>query len=804
MAEVKVIVRVTRVFKGKLGTSDAIITGIRYKKEQGDFAHKLTRLKIDSWKSTFRLPKQGEFVEAYGKWVPFENTWQLLVEKCFPIPIPMEIAEIELLKSPSKIPKVYLYYFTKHPAFEGLGLGPKRLQSAIEHVGSFTLFMADLENRNTKSLMDAFNGNYVRTTGIIDGYHELQAEIDTARFLADSGLDNNEIKKIISLLGTKCRQTIQSNPYCLLAFGSRLAKKAWKLAENLKVKFGISDNDPRRLLGSVDKIVYDALSEGHTAILIKKVAEDLVALLKCPKVATEAIELALRNRTVCVIGDCLQGVGPAELEIYIEKSFTNLLNLTSQKQGELFSALEIESVAQATEKYATKFEKANGYPLVSNQIEAIKMAFTRGLAVLQGEGGTGKTTALAGIKAVGTEIDRPVYFVALAGVAQRKIYRDLHKQGLINNISLKDSELEIEEPTCFTIHSFINAIYKTKKAKEDSPFNLKLKQKPIIVMDESSMPDLGLFSQLLAALEGIEYHLFMAGDIGQLAPVGFGVVWHKLHDSKIVPYIELNQIHRQANENPIKQAAQAIRKGEVPEMPMLEEGGDAFGVYLSECANSNLIDMSYHCAINLGMNESQIIAPTKLLVDKINKFIQGKMLTQEVIADDSSCFLNRFYRGDRVICTENNYEMGLQNGDIGEFLGIEYEGDHEFAHFEFHNKSYQLTEQDIFASRIKLGWCITIHKTQGSEFKNTIIVMPESFNKRKKSNFVERSMIYTALTRSSKLSMFIGSKNALAEAITSEERWKTLRTLFDLDRYYELDALNAKENLHLSVTAHNV
>ena len=473
------------------------------------------------------------------------------------------------------------------------------------------------------------------------------------------GVDNNEIKKIISLLGTKCRQTIESNPYCLLAFGNRLVKKAWILAESLKEKLKISDDDPRRLLGSVDKMVYDALSEGHTAILIEKAKESLSNLLKSSQVASDAIELALKKRTACVVGDFIQGVGPAELEIYIEQSFSKLLNLNSSGQGQLFDALEMEDVSQATDNYAAKFKQANGFALVAKQIDAIKIAFTKGLVVLQGEGGTGKTTALAGIKAVGIEIDRPVYFVALAGVAQRKIYRDLHKQGLINNISIKESALEIEEPTCFTIHAFINAIYRTKKAKEDSPFNLKLTQKPIIVMDESSMPDLGLFNQLLAALENTEYHLFMAGDIGQLAPVGFGVVWHKLHESKIVPYIELNQVHRQGKENPIKLAAQTIRKGELPILPAFEKGIDTCGVFISECVNPELIEESFDCAVKLGINESQIIAPTKQLVDKINKFVQGRMLTQEVMADDSACFLNRFYRGDRVICTENNYDMGL-------------------------------------------------------------------------------------------------------------------------------------------------
>ena len=786
MAEVKLLVRVTSVFKGKLGAGDAIVTGIRYKKEKADFTQKLARLKINSWQSTFRLPKQGEFIEAQGKWVPYENTWQLLVENCNPVHIPREIVELELIKSPLKIPSVYLYYFTKHPAFDGLGLGPKRLQKAIVHVGSFKVFMADLENKNTTSLMEAFNGNYARARGVIDGYHELYTEIDTARFLADTGLTHSEIKKIISLLGTKCRQTIESNPYCLLAFGKRLVSKAWVIAENLKDKLDISADDTRRLLGAVDKIVYDALSEGHTAILIENALNHLKDLLKAPELASEAIKLSLKNRTACMLGRYLQGVGPAELEVYIENSFLRLINRDHSQQIELLDPLETENVLLATARFAESFRDKNGYGLVEKQIEAIQLAFLKGLVVLQGEGGTGKTTALTGIKAVGDEIGRPVYFVALAGVAQRKIYRDLQQQGLVNKLQSKDSAFEVEEPTCFTINSFINAIYKTKKAKEDSPFNLQLNKKPIIVMDESSMPDLGLFNQLLSALEHVEFNLFMAGDIGQLAPVGFGVVWHKLHESKIVPYIELNQVHRQANENPIKLAAQAIRKGEVPQIPILEKNTEALGVYFSECENSEILHTSFDHAQKLGIHDSQIIAPTKQLVDKINKFVQGKMLTSATIEDKSACFLKRFYRGDRVICTENNHEMGLQNGDIGEFLGIEYEDSYEYAHFVFHGCSYKMTEQDVFTCRIKLGWCITIHKTQGSEFKNTFIVLPEQKAGGYRSDFVERSMIYTALTRSSKASVFVGHYNTLVNAITAKERWKTLDTLFDIDRFNDI------------------
>lgn len=782
-------VRVTKVFKGKLGTGDAIVTGVRYKKEKGDFTQKLVRLKINSWKSTFRLPKESEFMEVHGKWVEYKNTWQLLVTRCTPISIPYEIVELELLKQPLAVPPVYLYYFTKHPAFDGLSLGTKRLHRAIENIGSFKVFMADLENKNTKSLMEAFNGNYSRAKGVIDGYHELQVEMDTARFLIDTGLNNYEVNKIISLLGSKCRQTIQSNPYCLLAFGNRIIKNAWSLAENLKERLGIIDSDHRRLLGAVDKIVYDALSNGHTAILVEDAEHTLSLLFKDPLMGEKAIDLALKNRTVCIMGSYLQGIGPAELEIYAEKSFFNLLNRSSLSKDSFITKLEVENINQATNEYVENFKEIHRFKLVAKQVDAIKAAFTKGLAVLQGEGGTGKTTALTGIKAVGNELERPVYFIALAGVAQRKIYRDLHKQGLINQLSTKSTHFQIEEPTCFTIHSFINEIHKTKKRQESSSLNLKLNKRPIIVMDESSMTDLGLFNQLLSALEGIEYHLFMAGDIGQLAPVGFGVVWHKIHNSKFVSYIELDQVYRQANENPIKRISQDIRKGLIPELPEFKRNHDSMGVFITECENLDLVKNSFDSAFCLGIRESQIIAPTKQLVNKINKFVQRKMLNTKDFEDESSCFLNQFYRGDRVICTENNHEMGLQNGDMGEFLGIEYEDNYGYAHFDFHGNSYKMSEQDVSACKIKLGWCITIHKTQGSEFKNTIIALPKPSNTKNKTNFVERSMIYTALTRSSKASIVVGSKNALNIAINTKESWKRLNTLFDLDRYCELNGV---------------
>ena len=794
-----VTVQVTNIFKGKFGIGDAIVTGRLYKKERGDYVKKLIRLKINVSSSTARLPQPGEFVQAKGHWVAYKKSTQLLVEESSSISIPVDILDLELIKSPLKVPSVYKYIFKNHPNFSGIGLGVKRLQNAVDSYGSFRVFMVDLENRNTKGITEAFNGNYIRAKAFINGYHSIQSEIDTEKFLNESGLDIRESKKIVSLLGTKCHMIIRSNPYCLLAFGTRLIKKGWIIAEKLKVLLKIDDSDPRRLLGAVDKIVYDALSLGHTSIPIDDALNSLFILLNTKVHALAAIQNALKSKTACIVGEFIQGTGPAELEINIEKSFSSLLCNTNVNQQDLFGSFQSESIAIEADKYADFFHKKNGYELVDKQIKAIKMAFTGRITVLQGESGTGKTTALSGIKAVANKVGKPVYFITLAGIAQRKIYRNLKTESLVQFITNENkgdikSSLNIEEPTCFTIHAFINAIYNSRKSNLNSHLKLRMSEAPIIVMDEASMPDLGIFNRLLDALSGSKYHLFMAGDIGQLAPIGFGVVWHKLHESKYVPYIELDQVHRQSNENPLKKVAQAIRIGKMPRLPLFDKKDIKCGAYFSESKSNDLIITAFENAVALGINETQIIAPTKNTAKLINKYVQNKRISKKIIQDPSSNYMNRFYLGDRVICTKNNHELGLQNGDIGEFVGVVLEDNTEYAHFSFQNRDYKLLEQDVFECRIQLGWCITIHKTQGSEFNNTIIALPtlvkrESLNGNSLS-FIERSMIYTALTRSSKVTVFTGCIDCLKSAVESEARWKKLNTLFNLDRYIDLNQID--------------
>lgn len=779
-------VRVTNVFAGHFG-GDAIITGMRYVQMQSGYKTKLVRLKINAGKCSFRLPKKGEFIEAKGSWIPYKNTYQLLVESCSPIAIPRQIINDELIKSPLKLPSVLEYYFTNHPNFKGIGVGVSRLQKAITTYGSVKVFMADLANKNIAGLTDAFNGNSERAIKFTDAYHLLEAEIDTAQYLNQSGLETSDVKTVISLLGTGCKIILQKNPYCLLAFGGRLARKGWELAEHIRQDNRISLSDERRLIGAIDKIVYDRLSEGHTAISKDNAMADLSPLLNDPVLASDAIKIALKQKTLCSMGDFVQGVGPAQLEIYLERTFVALIRKGQQ------SLFEFE-VDEAIDEYSEVFKSRYGYSLVAKQLAAIKMAFSKACAVMQGEGGTGKTTALAGIKYVGNKINRPVYFIALAGIAQRKIYQILSNEQLLNQIKVGEDEdgqaRYVEEPTCFTIHSFINAIRATRIREKERPLDIKISGNPIIVMDETSMPDVGLFCRLLEELGSFEFSLFMGGDVAQLAPVGFGIVWHKLNESKYVPKIELEQVHRQSLENPLKPAASKIRNGELPLIPKFDFKlpANSQGAFIRACPNSDLIEEAFDLAKHLGMDNSQVIAPTKTWVNKTNTYFQKHDL--DPLKQDERHYQQRFWAGDRVICTMNNHELGLQNGDLGTFLDVIDDEGTSYARFSFHNDTmYQLQEEDIYKCRIKLGWCITVHKTQGAEFKNTIVILPK-LNVRQVHllDFIERSLIYTALTRSKNTTVFVGCRETLEFAIKSLPRWQTLQTLFDVDKYFELDA----------------
>ena len=121
-----------------------------------------------------------------------------------------------------------------------------------------------------------------------------------------------------------------------------------------------------------------------------------------------------------------------------------------------------------------------------------------------------------------------------------------------------------------------------------------------------------------------------------------------------------------------------------------------------------------------------------------------------------------FREGDRVIHRRNNYDLNVFNGDIGKIVTIDNEALTAIVSFYPDNREVNYKKEDIM--ELDLAYAITIHKSQGSEFKAIIIpVLTQHFK------MLYRNLIYTGLTRARDLAVFVGTRKALSMAIRQQD-----------------------------------
>ncbi|WP_286019021.1 ATP-dependent DNA helicase [Candidatus Venteria ishoeyi] len=134
-----------------------------------------------------------------------------------------------------------------------------------------------------------------------------------------------------------------------------------------------------------------------------------------------------------------------------------------------------------------------------------------------------------------------------------------------------------------------------------------------------------------------------------------------------------------------------------------------------------------------------------------------------------------FREGDRVIHRRNNYDLNVFNGDIGKITQIDNEDLTAIVSFYPDNREVYYKKEDIM--ELDLAYAITIHKSQGSEFKAVIIpVLTQHFN------MLYRNLIYTGLTRAKQLAVFVGTRKALSMAIRQQDTSQRQTALEELIR----------------------
>jgi exodeoxyribonuclease V alpha subunit len=547
----------------------------------------------------------------------------------------------------------------------------------------------------------------------------------TLQWLQSKGFPASIGRKLLAFYGKDASSKIEEDPYRLLSFTAN-----WKTTDTLARKhFNIAENDPRRLAGAIEEALYAAFDAGHTYLTqanFKNRLSLLLSDLDAPLIV-DAVAVGSTRGSFVIMDGRLHATGPYLMESAVAEAIsTRVINSSVLLQDfeleDLINAYELEIRAQGNTSFA----------LNEGQRDALAVANANNFAIITGGAGTGKTTVLRAFFRMCDSAGFAIFPMALSGRAAKRI-------------------TEATGRSAQTIAGFIKHF-----KVEDAP------QCGVVVVDESSMCDLPSIYRVVRLLPPT-YRLVLVGDQNQLPPVGPGLLLHELAHYDALPLVELTDVRRYGGA--IATAAAEVRAGCWPELSDDHMADMAF----LDCSpfEINKLVLNLYGEDRCG---SQILCATRNNqaggVRALNAACQNKFNahgTPLLLWNDE--FDQRqgtgLRAGDPVICLKNDWELGLQNGSLGTILSViaqQKGGDSTSSLGQILWDDGQ--EREITAAllpSLELAHAITIHKAQGSAFKRIIVPIT-------KSRMLDRTLLYTAITRAEKQVILVGDWKAAKQA----------------------------------------
>jgi exodeoxyribonuclease V alpha subunit len=667
---------------------------------------------IASFNSIFRAPLEGEVWTLEG------------AVKQHPRYGPQIHVETARLERPSG--RLIVDYLVRHPGFACVGVGRKKAESLWNRFGE-DLYTA-LSEGDVAVLAAVLTDETARK--LVEAWRKTSADAEVVRFLAHYGFDVRLANKVRRVWGEESIQKLQENPYRMMAFAD------FEKVDAMSRSLGVEGDDPRRQMAAVEGYLYRRLDVKHTLTPEEDAIQGVLALLKSRDRADaqSAIGRAVMEGAVTSSQGGYQPLGAAVMERTIADRFRLMVSGSTGKQRNLFS----DSLGAVIADAVRKFEREHGVTLNAEQLAGVRMGVSHPLSVLTGGAGVGKTTVLKVIHEVSERTRSSVRQMALSGRAAQRMREATGREAS-------------------TIAKFL---------READEGKIDPRGDPLVIIDESSMLDLPLTFNLIRALPE-SARLLLVGDPYQLPPIGFGLVFHVLAGSPLVPRVELTQVHRQAESSGVPQIAYDLRRGILPDLPTFE--GIAPGVTFTDARGEEMIDLLERVTEKLrGLEDVQILGVTKrgvCGVKNINSIFhamhaeaKGRAVGQELV------------EGDPVIYLANDYGKELWNGSLGRVEAVSHDPSNggkaaRFLSCRFEGVRHEIGEEDLV--NIDLAYAITVHKAQGSQFRR--VVMPVV-----RSRLLDRSLLYTALTRGIEQIIFIGDREVFCRAIkelpTSQNR----------------------------------
>jgi exodeoxyribonuclease V alpha subunit len=618
------------------------------------------------------------------------------------------------------------------------GIGAELARRLVGHFGMDTLEVID---RAPQRLVEVPGIGAARAGKLAAAFAAQRHVQDVMVFLRGHGVSAAFAARIVKKYGKDAINVVRANPY-------RLAHEIWgigfRTADAIAEKLGIARDAPERLEAGLLHALETSAEDGHMHLPDDELIAAAAELLG---VAADRLapRLAALEHHRLVVREVLGHRGPCTMLPWAHDAEVG----SAARLGELIRtparglSLDIHAAIHA-------FEAVTGVVLADQQRRAVQAALVDKCTVITGGPGVGKTTIVKAIVHLAKLVHRRVALAAPTGRAAKRL-----------------GEATVME--AMTIHRLLEF------APHDGGFQ-RGPENPIdadlVVIDEASMVDAQLFASLMAALRpGAQ--LVLVGDIDQLPSVGAGAVLADVIGSDAAAVIRLTEIFRQAAASQIVVSAHAINHGELPvlDAPRAGDAGATSDFYFisrddAEAARATIVELvAERIPARFGFDavaEIQVLAPMhrgELGTASLNRALQDR-LNPAAGGPELSRGERVFRRGDKVMQLRNDYDKAVFNGDIGVIAAIDGDGGTLSVEFDGRLVPYERAELD----QLTHAYAVSIHKSQGSEYAAVVIPLVTQHYM-----MLQRSLLYTAVTRGKKLVVIVGSKRAVALAVRNAD-----------------------------------
>lgn len=633
------------------------------------------------------------------------------------------------------------------------GIGATMAKRIVECFGENALEVIEKEPERLTTIKGITRA---KAKKISDEFNQQHGIRDIMAYLSKYGIGPEEAVRIWKFYGPACMDLLQEDPYRLCEDGIGVD---FERVDSIAAMLERPQDDHCRLRAGVIYVLKHNLNNGHTCIPADKLGATAAHMLGVdPALISSVIDELKQEQTLdsrTFHGrDYLFLPKMCRSEIYIASRILMMLRYPPQ---------EIVGIDVCMKE----IERDSALEYAEKQKQAIRQALSKGLLILTGGPGTGKTTTLNAIIQILERKGEKVLLAAPTGRAAKRM-----------------SELTGKEAK--TIHRLLQVEWDENDRPVFAKNEKNLLDCDALVLDELSMVDVNLFDALLRALP-LGCRLVLVGDCDQLPSVGAGNVLGDLIASGLLPVVQLDEIFRQSLQSLIVTNAHKIVAGQMPELNI--RSNDFFFL---PCGNVQelsrlIVDLA---AVRLPksygyspLTDIQVLAPGRkgeVGTNELNKQLQAAI--NPPAKDKKEITLNGilFREGDKVMQIKNDYNLmwtkldgttgeGVFNGDLGILCGIDRQASLLTVQMDDRIVGYEFE----IAGELELAYAMTVHKSQGSEFPAVVIPMFPG-----PSQLYYRNLLYTAITRAKNLLVLAGVRATIEKMVENDRKTKRYSGLY--------------------------